>query len=86
MVFVAGPEKHINDDDDNDEEPGSPRQCVDCGACAPRTQTAHTLISSKHGWRLSRARDATANGYTFQWRCPKCWASHKTKAPDSGRS
>ena len=31
--------------DDEDDEPRSPRQCVDCGACAPKTQTAHTLIS-----------------------------------------
>lgn len=83
MVFVTSFENRVNDDEE--DEPGSPRQCVDCGACAPKTQTAHTLISSKHGWRLSRARDGASDGYTFQWRCPKCWASHKSKAPDSGR-
>lgn len=79
MSFVAdGPS--INDDDD-DDDPASQRTCVDCSAHAPKTQTAHTLISSKHGWRLSRAR--VNEGYNFQWRCPKCWAAHKTRGPEA---
>ena len=83
MVFVLDSENRINDDEDEDPQPASCRQCVDCGGQAPKTTTAHTLISSKHGWRLSRAR--VAEGYTFQWLCPKCWAVHKTRAPDSQR-
>lgn len=78
MVSMLDPDVSINDDED--EEPGSQRQCVDCGSHAPRTQTAHTLISSKHGWRLSRAR--ATEGYSFQWRCPKCWAAYKARTPD----
>jgi hypothetical protein len=83
MSFVLDSENRINDDDEDEEHVPSDRCCVDCKACAPKTQTAHTLISSKHGWRLSRAR--ASDGYTFQWRCPKCWAVHKTRGPDSQR-
>lgn len=68
----------------DDDEPSSRRTCVDCGAVAPRTQTAHTLISSKHGWRLARAR--AEDGYRFHWRCPKCWAVHKASSLDHPRS
>src|SRR5258708_11467505 len=57
MSFI---QRLAQDDDDDEDELGddgpasSQRLCVDCGASAPRTRTAHTLISSKHGWRLER--------------------------------
>ncbi|MFO0618553.1 MAG: hypothetical protein U0414_38530 [Polyangiaceae bacterium] len=73
----------LNDNHDDDEPSVAERCCVDCGAKAPKTQTAHTLISSKHGWRLSRA--ATGDGYAFHWRCPRCWVAHKTRGHDSHR-
>jgi len=44
----------VLEDDDLLEAPASRRQCKDCKIFAPPTETAHTLISSRHGWRLSR--------------------------------
>ena len=55
------------------------RQCVDCRILSPRTQTVHTLISSKHGWRIQRTRSA-ANGLAIEWRCPTCWQALKTRS------
>jgi hypothetical protein len=51
-------------------------RCVDCGALSPETETNYTLISSQHGWRLSRASDPLGNP-VMEWRCPRCWARHK---------
>lgn len=65
----------IDDDDDGDVD-GSTWYCVDCGASSPKTRTAHTLISSKHGWRLARIPD-DKGGYRFEWRCPGCWTAFK---------
>ena len=54
----------------------NPRECFDCKAVAPDTETAHTLISPRFGWRLSRGRDE-AGEFVPEWRCPKCWREHK---------
>ncbi|NUP09092.1 MAG: hypothetical protein HOW73_23830 [Polyangiaceae bacterium] len=67
---------------DHEEEDDSSWYCVDCGTSSPKTKTAHTLISSKHGWRLSRIADEQG-GYRFEWRCPPCWAAHKQHPPSS---
>jgi hypothetical protein len=48
------------------------RQCVDCGALSPETETNYTLISSRHGWRLTRSFDAEGRKI-MEWRCPPCW-------------
>lgn len=52
------------------------RQCVGCQAKAPKTDTAHTLIGDKHGWRLARAVDAHGM-VVMQWRCRSCWQKFK---------
>jgi len=50
--------------------------CVACGADAPPTSTAFTLISQEFGWRL--ARRERANGeIAIEWRCPACWAAYR---------
>lgn len=72
-------------DPDSDERPAgdadtAQRQCVDCRAWSPKTQTVHTLISSKYGWRLQRARDASG-GVAYEWRCPTCWQAMKSRPP-----
>jgi hypothetical protein len=55
------------------------RSCVGCGAAAPKTETAYTLISAMHGWRLTR--DLEADGKRVaRWRCPSCWAKLKKAA------
>jgi hypothetical protein len=59
---------------DNDEEESFQRQCVDCRAFSPSTQTAHTLISSTHGWRLERTWGQ--GQFVLAWRCPRCWKAH----------
>jgi len=66
-------------DDDDDDAPVSERRCVDCSKLSPKTQTAHTLISAQHGWRLLRASDATG-GVGYEWRCPQCWATRKARS------
>lgn len=63
------------DPDDEDEAP-SQRQCVACRAVAPKTNTAHTLISAQYGWRLARVALAEG-GYRLEWRCPPCWTRFK---------
>ena len=52
------------------------RSCTGCGAASPQTQTAHTLISSKHGWRLEMKRGSNGRA-ALVWRCPACWERHK---------
>jgi hypothetical protein len=54
-------------------------QCVSCGAKSPLTETNYTLISPRHGWRLTRGTDAGGKK-TAEWRCPTCWASYRKKA------
>jgi hypothetical protein len=62
--------------------------CIDCGASAPDTDTNYTLISATFGWRLTR-RTAVDGSRIVEWRCPKCWGSHKAThpvaAPHTGR-
>ncbi|NUP06111.1 MAG: hypothetical protein HOW73_08635 [Polyangiaceae bacterium] len=60
---------------DDDDEPTSQRQCIDCKTVAPATHTAHTLISARFGWRLSRR--ITPTGLELSWRCPTCWKKHR---------
>ncbi len=55
-----------------------PPCCKDCGKVSPRTDTSYTLISSRHGWRLSFDN---VNGYrTSVWRCPECWKAFKGRS------
>jgi hypothetical protein len=50
-------------------------RCADCGVHAPKTTTAHTLISREHAWRLIRR--SVADGVVAEWRCPRCWQRFK---------
>jgi hypothetical protein len=51
--------------------------CTDCGQQPPATETNYTLISARHGWRLSRA--IAPNGIkVMKWRCPDCWRKYRT--------
>ncbi|HEY4013479.1 MAG TPA: hypothetical protein VGM06_09080 [Polyangiaceae bacterium] len=50
--------------------------CVDCGRQSPPTESNFTLISARHGWRLTRFRDPSGRS-TGQWRCPDCWRKHR---------
>ena len=59
--------------DDDSSERQSPR-CVDCGKVAPPTGTNYTLISSKFGWRLTRAAARDPGVKAMEWRCPACYA------------
>jgi len=70
------------DDDDDEMQPSSMRQCIDCRVIAPKTDTNYTLISSKFGWRLSRRTDANG-GLIVEWRCPTCWEKHKAAKSSS---
>jgi len=57
--------------------------CVGCADLSPPTHSSHTLISSQHGWRLSR-RLSTRGEYLYEWRCPKCWRRHKERGVKDG--
>jgi hypothetical protein len=57
---------------------GKPRVCVDCGATAPSTETAYTLISSRFGWRLQYEK-SPAGEREARWRCGECWKRRKGK-------
>ena len=52
-------------------------QCVDCDKVAPPTGTNYTLISSRFGWRLTRASGSQRK--VMQWRCPACYARVREK-------
>jgi hypothetical protein len=51
---------------------------VECGVDAPETNTAHTLISQTHGWRLTRVRTQDGS-WAVEWRCADCWKRHKAR-------
>lgn len=63
-----------------EEELKNFRECVDCKTRSPETQTNYTLISSRHGWRLTRNFDREGNK-VMEWRCPTCWTRYKSRAP-----
>jgi len=65
---------------DEDDEVASQFHCVECGVSSPPTRTSHTLISAKHGWRLSRMKQADGS-YLHEWRCLACFKAQKDKAP-----
>jgi len=69
---------NLADARDDDDDESSQHQCSDCATWSPRTRTEHTLISSRHGWRLLRAPNETG-GFEFTWRCPRCWAAFKSR-------
>jgi hypothetical protein len=50
--------------------------CVDCGAIAPETDTAYTLIGARFGWRLRYVPDETGRRVQ-QWRCLTCYRRDK---------
>ena len=71
----------MNDhEDSSDSDLGGKerRKCVDCSALAPETETNYTLISQRHGWRLTRGKDA-AGRKVMEWRCPDCYARVRPK-------
>jgi hypothetical protein len=53
-----------------------PQTCFDCGKTAPETQTSYTLISSAHGWRVSREKNDKGE-FVARWRCADCWKKMK---------
>jgi hypothetical protein len=59
-------------------EPLPENQCVDCGKKPPATDTNYTLISARHGWRLTRGPDRDGQR-VMEWRCPACWQAHRKK-------
>jgi len=59
-------------------EPRLENRCVDCGKEPPETETEYTLISSRHGWRLTRGADLNGQR-VMEWRCPACWLAHRKK-------
>ena len=56
-------------------EPPKP-VCVECGAVAPDTDTAYTLIGQRFAWRLVHVVDEQGRRIP-QWRCDKCWRRAK---------
>jgi hypothetical protein len=64
--------------DSNDETEMGDNRCVDCGKLPPPTDTSYTLISTRHGWRLTRAVDKDGQRI-MEWRCPSCWQIHRKK-------
>ena len=52
------------------------RICAHCGTPAPATETAYTLISSRHGWRLQYEVDARGERQP-KWWCGDCWRRRK---------
>jgi hypothetical protein len=53
-------------------------KCVDCGKAPPITETNYTLISARHGWRLTRGADRDGQR-VMEWRCPNCWLAYRKK-------
>ncbi|MGC4092464.1 MAG: hypothetical protein QM756_32220 [Polyangiaceae bacterium] len=64
-------------DDANADTLGRNR-CVDCSTLSPKTDTNYTLISARHGWRLTRQVDESGRN-VLQWRCPRCWEKYRRR-------
>ncbi len=58
---------------------GKTEVCVDCGKLSPTTETDYTLISQRHGWRLTREKRPDGT-YEVSWHCPSCWRALKAAA------
>ena len=68
-----------------DSSVGERKRCVSCRAWSPASDGNSTMVSVKHGWRLSRFRDATGR-FLFEWRCPGCWRKFRElPGPDPGK-
>ncbi len=81
IKMSEAPTSHTRPTEQGDLLPtgGAPaRVCVDCRASAPETDTNYTLISSQHGWRLTRDQSPDRPG-VMVWRCPECWQRHKQR-------
>jgi hypothetical protein len=65
------------------DAPAAPeRRCVGCGAAPPiGSDGSITLLSLKHGWRLSRKADGASGEGRSEWRCRACWAAYRAKSP-----
>jgi len=61
---------------DGDDFHTRDNRCVDCGKKPPPTDTNYTLISTRHGWRLTRGTDKEGRR-VMEWRCPTCWLAHR---------
>jgi hypothetical protein len=61
-----------------DDDEKKSHVCVDCHVQSPPTDTNYTLISSRHGWRLTVTPESSGQRIP-EWRCPKCWERHKRK-------
>jgi len=72
---LALPRIGATNDDGEEEEESYQKQCVTCRALSPKAATAHTLISSTHGWRLERT--LVRGEAILAWRCPRCWKAHR---------
>ncbi|MGH7437330.1 MAG: hypothetical protein ACRENE_16760 [Polyangiaceae bacterium] len=55
-------------------------RCFTCSGEAPKTHTDYTLIGC--GWRLVR-RPTPDGSFSFEWRCPTCWAKYKAQTGHS---
>jgi len=58
-------------------EPPEP-VCDYCGAVAPATDTAYTLIGQRFAWRLTYAVDDNGKRVP-KWRCDKCFRRSKAE-------
>ena len=56
--------------------------CADCGCQSPKTDTNYTLISKRHGWRLTRST-APDGSFVVEWRCPTCSTRHRSSSASS---
>ena len=61
----------------NDQSRLNARECVTCGTYSPSTESSYTLISSKHGWRLTQAFEGGKR--KMEWRCPTCWEAYRAE-------
>jgi len=71
----------VHDDDgldpDDVDQPIVDAKCDDCRLTAPPTRSAHTLISARHGWRVTRS-ELLNGSFSLTWFCPDCWKRRST--------
>jgi hypothetical protein len=66
-----------------DDQATKQRRCATCQQAAPSTETVHTLISGRYGWRCVRLA-VKADRYDLVWYCPGCWKKYKSsRAPSA---
>jgi hypothetical protein len=56
------------------------RRCSDCASLSPPGVSEYTLISSRFGWRVTKATTSLGTP-VLRWHCASCFAKRRSMKP-----